>query len=146
MSSCFILLSNSNKGSDWKQKGKLDVHFFYSAFGAVMTPLPKNSLIVPNLSRLRSNASWNISCLSAESSCAFLKERMLLFAAAHFGHSASTPSVSFRQLWWNECLHRKCTVGKSKLLPHAAHRLALKTAGLLPRSSISFRLDSVSVR
>ena len=29
----------------------------YSAVGAVMTPLPKNSLIVPNLSRLRCRAS-----------------------------------------------------------------------------------------
>lgn len=70
---------------------------FYSAVGAVMTPLPKNSLIVPNLSRLRCNASWNISCLSAESSWAFLKARILLFAPAHFGHSASPPSVSLRQ-------------------------------------------------
>ena len=31
--------------------------FFYSTIDAVMTPLPKNSLIVPNLSLLRCNAS-----------------------------------------------------------------------------------------
>ena len=30
---------------------------FHSTLATVMTPLPKNSLIVPNLSRLRRNAS-----------------------------------------------------------------------------------------
>ena len=60
-----------------------------SAAGAVMTPRPKNSLMVANRSRLFANALWNISCLSAESSCALLKARMLLFVGAHLGHSAS---------------------------------------------------------
>ena len=118
----------------------------HSAGCTDMTPRPKNSLIVPNLSRLRCSASWNMSCLSADSSWAFLKARILLFTPAHFGHSAFSPSTWLRQRWWKECLHRKCTVGKSRLPPHAEQRRVWKTAGFEPRSSISFRLASVSVR
>lgn len=58
-----------------------------SDVGIVITPLPKNSLIVPNLSRLRCNASWNMSCLSADSSCAFLMALIVAFCVAHTGHS-----------------------------------------------------------
>ena len=118
----------------------------YSAVCTDMTPLPKNSLIVLNLSRLLCSASWNISCRSADSSCAFRNARMLLFEPEHVGHSASSPSTWLRQRWWKECLQRKCTVGRSRLPPQAEQRLVWKTAGLEPRSSISFRLASVSVR
>lgn len=95
----------------------------HSAVCTDIMPLPKNSLIVLNLSRLLCSASWNISCRSADSSCAFRKARMLLLAPEHFGHSASSPPTWLRQRWWKECLQRKCTVGRSRLPPQAEQRL-----------------------
>ena len=79
--------------------------FIHSADGTDMTPLPKNSLMVPNLSFDLSKASRNMSCRSAVSSCAivtlsagvspfrnqpvvpFRIARMVAFSDAQIGHS-----------------------------------------------------------
>ena len=65
----------------------------HSLTGMFITPRPKNSLIVPKRSRLCCNAVWNMSCRSADSSCALRKARILLLLGAHLGHSASSPST-----------------------------------------------------
>ena len=51
-----------------------------------------------------------------------------------------------RQRWWNECLHRKCTVGKSKDAPQLAQRRELKTVGLLASEVNSSRFVAVELR
>lgn len=44
----------------------------------------------------------------------------VLFSGAHLTHSRS---LSPRHRWWNECMHRKCTAGRSSGAWHAEQRL-----------------------
>ena len=61
-----------------------------STEGSSITPRPKNSLMVENLSWLRASASKNMSCLSALSSCAF---RIARIVSLSFLQTVQAPST-----------------------------------------------------
>ena len=65
------------------------------------------------------------------------------------GHSALLSSSlvgTLRHRWWKLCLQRKCTVGRSRVAPHAEQRVALNVCGLEPRAASSADFLSVSAR
>mmetsp|Transcript_23443 Transcript_23443/g.58660 ORF Transcript_23443/g.58660 Transcript_23443/m.58660 type:complete len:232 (-) Transcript_23443:1897-2592(-) len=68
---------------------------------------------------------------------------MLWFASWQRGQSRS--SSSDRQRWWKECMHMKCTAGRSSGLLHLLHLLSWKILAPLHASSISARMLSVSL-
>src|SRR2546429_8428261 len=123
----------------------------HSTGGAAMTPRPKNSLTVPNRSLLRSKLLLKSSCCPVCSICALRIALIVSFEGLQTGHSvflsvAPTVLVLFKHRWWKECLHMKCTVGKSRLPPQEEHRRPWNVVGLLLKSSSSAFLDAVSVR
>src|ERR1700722_5896405 len=115
-----------------------------------MTPLPKNSLTVPKRSVLLAKALLNSSCCSVFSTCVLPIALIVSCCGLHRGHSAFSSSLPipllFRHRWWKLCLHRKCTVGRSRGPPHEAQRRDCKTTGFVARSSTSAFFVAVSVR
>lgn len=60
----------------------------------------------------------------------------LRLSAAHFGQSCS---ASPKHRAWNECMHMKCTAGRSRAAVHAVHLLCWKMRALV-RSSVTSAL------
>jgi hypothetical protein len=104
-------------------------------------PLLKYSAMTENpsldpLSCLK-NKSWSLAFCS--SFC--LASKMARYSGAHSGHSFS---LSPRQRKWNECMHMKCTAGRSRVKVQAVHLLSWNIFAFVFISQVSLLIKSVS--
>lgn len=106
-----------------------------------MTPFPKYSAITEKpsfeLFTCWKNRSWSLEFCSKP----LFISITALYSGAHSGHSFS---LSPRQRWWKECIHIKCTAGRSRVKVQAVHLLSWKILAFVLRSWISFLIANVS--
>lgn len=107
----------------------------------LMIPFPKYSAITENpsfeLFTCWKNWSWSLEFCSK----LLFVSRTDLYSGAHSGHSFS---LSPRQRWWNECIHIKCTAGRSSVKVQAVHLLSWNILAFVLRSWTSFLIANVS--
>lgn len=107
----------------------------------LMIPFPKYSAMTENPSleffTCWKNLSWSLEFCSK----LLFISKTDLYSGAHSGHSFS---LSPRQRRWNECMHMKCTAGRSRVKVHAVHLLSWKILAFVLRSWISFLIANVS--
>lgn len=106
----------------------------------LMIPFPKYSAMTENPSFEPFTCWKKLSCSLELCSKFLFISRTDLYSGAHSGHSFS---LSPRHLRWNECIHIKCTAGRSRVKVHAVHLLSWKILAFVLRSWISFLIVKV---